>query len=176
MKTVLLSEVIDDIKTGDLLAFGVRRYSTITSFVLKLYQKLTKSHYSHVGIALRVGDRIFMVEATPPRVCITPLYKLEDFHLIPANIKTSNEKATEWLLSKVGDKYNLIDMFTHYLGLDFNENRVYCSELAAAFYKHVGYLTSKDYGHTPDKIVKACLAKACMKEPINVVFDRGNLR
>ena len=176
MKTVLLSEVIDDIKTGDLLAFGVRRYSTVTSLILKAYQEFTNSQYSHVGIALRIGDRILMVEATPPRVAITPIYKLEDFHLVPAEVKAPEHKSVEWLFDKVGNKYSLFDMFVHYLGFDYRKNSGYCSELAAAYYKHVGYLKSRDYGHTPDKIVKALLAKACMEEPIKIISDRGNLR
>lgn len=175
MSSQLLSEIKSKIKTGDLLAFKVRRYGSITSFFLWLYHKFTKVEFSHVGIATRLGDRVFMVEAISPRVAITPLTKVKDFYLIPTEIITSEKIQIDFLISFVEVKYSLVDILTHYIGMDVSDNRIYCSELCSAFYYHVGYLHERESGHTPEKLVKAVMNKAGIKEPIHVVIDRGNL-
>lgn len=177
MQPHLLSDIKDQIKTGDLLAFTVRRYGTITSFALWLYQKIRKVTYSHVGIAVRLGDRLFIVEAVSPRVTITPISKVKEFYLIPT---TTEEKATEeaqigFLMDFVEVKYSLVDMFTHYLGMESSDRRVYCSELCSAFYYHVGYLHERESGHTPQLLVEAVMKRAGIDKPIHVVTDRGNL-
>lgn len=181
MQPHLLSEVKDEIKTGDLLAFTVRRFGSLTSFVLWLYQKFRKVKFSHVGVAVRLGDRLFIVEAVSPRVTITPISKVKDFYLIPTRIaenpkiKATEEDQISFLMDFVEVKYSLVDMITHYIGMDVNDNGVYCSELASAFYYHIGLLLERDSGHTPQTLVEAVMKKVGIEEPIHIVTDRGNL-
>ena len=176
MSTRLLSEVIDEIQTGNLLAFRVRRFNSFVSLVLKLYQKVTRAKYSHVGVVLRIHDRVFIVEAVTPKVVITPLDKVDDFYLIPAKPKASLRSQEDFLLGKVGVNYSLIDILTHFLGMDYSKDSIYCSELVSEFYNHVGYLTERESGHTPDKICIAVKTKVGISESIYVVTDRGNLK
>lgn len=176
MEAKLLSDVQQDIKTGDLLAFTVRRYGTLVSFVLWLYQKITKVTFSHVGIAVWVGDRLFIVEAVAPRVAMTPISKVKEFYLIPANIeKASEDVMISFLMDYIEVKYSIIDFITYYLGMDYSDDKIYCSTLASAFYYHVGYLHERDSGHTPQKITKAVMKRGGVDKPIYVVTDRGNL-
>lgn len=175
MKTELLSEVKDTIKTGDLIAFRVRRYDSVVSLVLKAYQFVAGAEFSHVGIALRNSDGIFIVEATPPRVTITPLHKVDDFYLVRADVQATEESQKSFLYSKYGVRYSLVDMFTHYIGMDFKKDSLYCSEFASEFYTHSGFLRERESGHTPDKITKAVREAMGGAEPIHVIVDRGSI-
>lgn len=176
MKQVLLSDIKDQINTGDLVAFSHREYGSITSFILWLYQKVAKVDYSHVGVVIKLGERLFIVEAVPPRVNITPIEKVDDFYWIPTKIQTSERWQIDYLLKSVETPYSIVDMFTHYLGMKFRKDRVYCSELASAFYYHVGYILDRSAGHTPDKIVRATKEAGGVTEDVHVITDRGNLQ
>lgn len=176
MKAHLLSDMRDEIKTGDLMAFRVRRYGTLTSFALWLYQKITKVRFSHVGVAMKLGEHLFIVEAISPRVTITPISKVKEFYLVPVKIKTNEENQVDYLLDFVEMNYSLISLVTHYFGFESPSNKVYCSELASGFYYHVGLLHERESGHTPEKLTEAVLAKSDVKEPIHIVIDRGNLK
>lgn len=175
MEHHLLSEYKHKIKTGDLLAFKVRRYGSITSFFLWLYHKIFRVNFSHVGIAVRLGERVFMVEAISPRVAITPISKVREFYLIPTELKATEKTQIDFLINFVEVKYSLKDLITYYLGMDVSDDTIYCSELASAFYFHVGYLHERESGHTPEKIVNAVLKRSGVEEPIHIVTDRGNL-
>lgn len=175
MKTELLSEVRDEIKTGDLVAFRVRRFNSFVSLVLKGYQFITGATYSHVGIVVRNDDGIFIVEAAPPRVAILPIHKVDDFYLIKVDVPTPASQQKEFLYKKNGVPYGLVDMFTHYLGMDFGKDSLYCSELASEFYVHNSVLRERDSGHTPDKIVKAVSDAMGGVQPIHIIVDRGSL-
>lgn len=176
MKTLLLSDMKHKIKTGDLLAFTVRRYGTIVSFILWLYQKITRVKFSHVGVAMWSGNRLFIVEAVSPRVVMTPISKVNDFFLIPVELDKPPELVqADFLMDFIETPYSLIDMVTYYLGLEFSKHKVYCSTLASAFYYFTGFLTERESGHTPQKLVDAVLKRAEVDEPIHIVTDRGNL-
>ena len=176
MKTELLSEVADDIKTGDLIAFRVEGVRSLVDIVLKGYQVITGAKYSHVGVAVRLGTRVFVVEATPPRVAITPLNTMGDFYLIPADVPGNEDSQIDYLLDFSKRKYSLLDMFTHYLGIDFSDKSLYCSELAGQFYRAFSFILDYRARHSPDKIAEAVKTAMGMKETRYIVADRGNLR
>lgn len=82
----LYSQVRSTIQSGDLLAWRITKASGFFDFVLMLYQRIFKARFSHVAVALRVGERVFAVEAVPNAVRIFPLAMLGNFYLIRAGI------------------------------------------------------------------------------------------
>lgn len=176
MDGILLSDMKHEIKTGDTLAFTTSKITSVTSFFLWLYQKLAKVKYSHVGIAVWLGDRLFIVEAVQPRVSITPISKVDSFYHIPVNTsKSVDDVKVSFLMDYVDTPYSLSDMVLHYFNISSSKGSIYCSALASAFYFHIGVIRDKDLGHSPQKLVDALLHKADLDEATYVITDRGNL-
>lgn len=172
--TDLYSEIRNKIKTGDLIATDEAPIDSFFGLVLSLYQKILGAKYTHVGIAVRMGGRVFVVEATPPEVRLVPISMFGDFKLIPTDMKGSENSHLEYLFSSLGKKYSILDMLKGTLGIAGSNSDYYCSELAGDFYNSFGYLVDRTVGHSPDSIVEAVIAKAKV-EPILVVIDKGNL-
>lgn len=172
MVTKLYSDVRDEIRTGDLLAWEITKISSIFDFILILYQKIFKVKFSHVAIAVRLDDRVLIVEATPPRVRIFPVSMCDDFYLIKTNMP-NNPKYLNHLFKHLGKKYSLFDLIKGMLGFKNDENNFYCSELAHDFYKAFGLLTDESSGITPQALVDK-VVNITGNEPIFVSIDKGN--
>ena len=172
--TVLYSKMRNEIKTGDLIAYDTEEIDSFFGFVLYLYQKILKAKYTHVGIAVRMGGRVFIVEATPPEVRLVPLAMCGDFYHIKTNMSVSEQGMTSNLFSHLGKKYSLFDLLKSKIGFANDNSDLYCSELAGDFYNTFGYITDRKAGATPDSIVEAVLERSG-SSPIKVVIDKGNL-
>lgn len=172
--TILYSEMRNEIKTGDLIAYDTEEISSFFSFVLFLYQKILKAKYTHVGIAVNLGGRIFLVEATPPEVRLIPLSMCGNFYHIKTNMTTSQDSMLSNLFSHLGKKYSLMDLAKSVIGFSNDPSDQYCSELAGDFYNQFGYLVDRKAGQTPDSIVEAVLERSG-STPVYVVIDKGNL-
>lgn len=173
--TDLYSEIRSKIKTGDLIATDEAPIDGFFGLVLYLYQKILGAKYTHVGIAVRMGGRVFVVEATPPEVRLVPISMFGDFKLIPVEMKGPEDAKLEFLFASLGKKYSIMDMLKGTLGIVGNKDNYYCSELAGDFYNSFGYLVDRTVGHSPDSIVEAILEKTQV-EPVLVVIDKGNLK
>lgn len=171
--TVLYSKIRDEIRTGDLLAWKTTRINSFFDFVLFLYQKILKAEFTHVGIAFKEGDRLFLIEATPPAVRIYPVSMTDDFYVLFNNIET-RPSHIDLLLKNVGKKYSLFDLLRSILKLGNSTSEYYCSELAAMYYNSIGFIHDIDAGLTPDSIIKA-IANETKSKPLFVKNDRGNL-
>lgn len=171
--TVLYSEIRNELKTGDLLAWKTLRISSFFDFILFIYQKILKAEYTHVGIVIKEGERYFIVEATPPVVRLYPISLTEDFYYIPVNIEAKSSQV-DGLLRILGKKYSILDFIRSLFKISNNPSEYYCSELAGTFYNEIGYIDDIDAGLTPDSIVKA-VANVSSVKPIFVKNDRGNL-
>ena len=163
----------ENIKTGDLLAWEVTSVDSPTSALLKIYQKIFSVKFSHVGLAVRIGGRVFVAEATLPYVRLFPLSLKENFYYLGCNIQFQ-ENHIDLLLKDMGKPYSLFDLVKATLNLSFSDKDFYCSEYAADFYKSIGFLTTIDDGITPQKLVDV-VSKKIGKEPLYVSIDRGNL-
>jgi len=170
----LYSDIRKSLKTGDLVIWDTRKVGDIFDFILFLYQKIFKAKYTHMGVVVKIGDRYFIVEATPPKVRIWPLSKCRDFYLLKLDIP---EKRThlDSLLRRVGIKYSLLDMARSIFRLSNNPDADYCSDLANNFYNEIGFMDDEDAGRSPDSLVEA-LIKVSGNEPFYVKNDRGNLK
>ena len=171
----LYSEIKKEIKTGDLIAWDSPKYSSLLTFVLFLYQKITGTLYTHVGIVVKIGGRLYVVEAVPPMVRIFPLENHKRFYWIDATINAPAVKQLNFLTAKVGKPYSILDMFKIYLNMENSKEDYYCSELAADFYTHFGYITDPEAGYSPDTIVKAISEREGV-DVVKVLMDKGNVK
>lgn len=172
--SLLYSQIRDELKTGDLLAWRITKINSIFDFILVLYQKILGARFSHVGIVVKLGGRTFVVEATPPAVRIFPLSMCDDFYLIKTNNLKFSTSYLNALFKHLGKKYSISDLSKGILDIKGDSSNLYCSELAKEFYKGIGYIDDEDAGLTPDKIVFTIQEKSGF-EPVFVSIDRDNL-
>lgn len=168
------SQIMKEIKTGDLIAWKTDKYRSILTFILFLYQKLTGALYTHVGIVVKIGGKLYVIEAVPPLVRIYPLENKEEFYWIDAKVNAPAARQLKFLTSEVGKPYSILDMFKSVFRLENNTKDYYCSELAAEFYYNFGYISDKSVGHSPDTMVRA-ISEIGDVEIIQVTVDKGNL-
>lgn len=169
----LYSNIRNEIKTGDLIAWKTTKITSFFTFILYLYQKILKAQYTHVGVAVREGDRIFVLEATPPVVRLHPLSLSGDFYLIPTKFERRSSQL-DFLLVTLGRKYSIFDMVRSMFKFGTDNSDYYCSELCADYYNAIGHINNEWAGETPDAIVREIL-KVNKNNPIFVKNDRGNV-
>ena len=140
------------IKSGDLLAWSHRApwWSSWRDFKIALVRLFTRSEYSHVGIAWRVGQRVFVIEAVMPAVRIFPLSQVLPFYWVPMPQYWSDQ-VEEYALNQVGDAYSEWDAMVGYFGMPANDRREQCAELAI----RIAQQGNVDLGDraTPDGVV-----------------------
>ena len=163
------------IKSGDLVTWDSRRVSGVFDGILKLIGKIKQGRYTHVGVVLDLGGRVFCVEATPPAVRIIPLSMLGDFYHIPVDIKRWPSRYTEHLLKHIGKPYSLNGYLKEVFGIAKDNDNFYCSELVADFYKSIGLIDDAACGLDPDIIVDY-ISDITGNEPVFVSVDPGNIR
>ena len=170
---MLYSKYRDKIKSGDLLIWETRKIESKIDLLLKVYQKIGKTNFTHVGIALVLNNRVFCIEATPPVVRLIPLSLLDDFKII--HLETNWDKNYEDLLfQQLGKQYSIIDYLSTVFGMKTNTDNFYCSEFVSYFYKEIGLIADIDLGETPKSIVEYFINKL-NTQPIDVQIDKGNL-
>ena len=155
MEHVLYTDYRSEIATGDLLIWKKSKISIASDILLHAIRFLTTSDFAHVAIAYKEVNRLFVVEATMPKVQIVPVSQYEEFYHIKMDAIVTDD-AREELLSKVGMAYGIMDCIRSYLGITLaKDDRWQCAELANYFYKSVGL----DFGNamTPTDLVEAVL-------------------
>jgi len=174
---MLYSEMRRNIKTGDLLIWKVTKISSFIDFVLYLYQKIFKTEYSHVGIAIVFGDRVFCLDAAPPLVRLMPLSMMKDFSVLHTNIPWRNNfhrgAFHRSALQHIGKKYDLTDLVRALFKLSKSDNELYCSEMIAVIFKDIGFIKDEGIGIDPKTLVEY-LKNKTGNEPIFVSIDRDN--
>ncbi len=152
------SITIDEIRSGDLLAWKRDSHSTFSDILIHGIRLLTFSKYGHVGIAWRVydahGSTLFVIEASFPKTEVSVVNPDGDFDCVPMNTPWS-EGGKKYLTSKLGLAYSLMDAVRGFLGLRLqNDRRFQCAELAHWYY----HKELSDWGNTsfiPDGLVKS---------------------
>lgn len=134
-------------------------------------QFLTKSKYSHVGIIVKIENKLFVFEASN-KVRFTPIKKFIEngvnSHFVIKRLKNANQILTREALinmKKIGEKYYNKN---YDLCFEWTDEYIYCSELVWKIYKEgvnieLGNPTSlKDYdlSYGPaQKIIKKRMAR-----------------
>lgn len=155
MNEINYSDHRSTIETGDLLVWSSNGTISLGNSVSALIRIATTSEYSHVGIALWLFGRLFVLEAAQPCIRLVPVSSKEEFYHIPMHLEWSQEYY-DWLADKIGLPYSIRDACCGYLGIVLaDDNRYQCVELVNKFYKFVG----KDFGeiYRPDRFVKTVL-------------------
>lgn len=144
-----------NIRSGDLLIWSKDPSSSFRNFLLDVVRFFTKSEYGHVGIAWKIGGRLFVIEATIPRVRIVPVSDLSSFYHVPLRMRWKREYE-DYLLEKVGAPYSMRDAIRAYFTDSVeNDGTWQCAELANRFYSRVGIPMGNAF--TPAKIVERLL-------------------
>jgi len=167
------SEYKQNIQTGDLLLWNTSRVTSFLSLFMILIQKILHTKYSHVGIAIVLGDRYMILEAQVPVVRLIPISSSRDFYHLPLNLNITN-KQYNFLFNSLGIRYSLIDLFTYIFRLGNNKNSYYCSELAADFYSNIGLIDDSESGINP-KVLSDKMILLAGVEPVLVKLDKANL-
>lgn len=145
----------DAIQPGDLLVWSKDRTSVISNFFLKLVRFFTVSDYAHVSVAMRDDGKLAIIEATIPEVRKYTIDDKDEFYHIPMYVEWKDEYK-DFLLSKIGMKYSILDAIRAYLGITLErDDRYQCVELANEFYKLAGIDLGDVY--TPNGLVYTAL-------------------
>src|SRR3990172_2868969 len=89
------------IKTGDVLVWSHRKISSWYDFKIMLIRLFQMSEYVHVGVAIVMGGRVWVLEAVSPGVRFVPLSNLLPCYLITG--KKLSEEQVERGLALVGN-------------------------------------------------------------------------
>lgn len=133
-----------------------------TSLYSKIVQIFTRSSFSHVGIAVEFGGKLFVIEAKEGKgVRLTPLFtRLPFYILIPGRNCVVHEwtEATERLaLTKIGDKYSILKCIKAYLKKKLKINNKWeCAEFVSYVLNSMGYKLT--YSNTPQRLVDRMLS------------------
>lgn len=134
MKALNYKNYRENIRSGDLLIWSDDDYSAISSAILKTVRVLTVSDYGHLGIAIRVLNKLFVVEATMPSIRLVPVSDKEEFYHVPMSISWTTN-CEDYLISKLGLPYSILDDIRAYFGLIAeNDDKYQCAELVREFY------------------------------------------
>ncbi len=160
------------IKSGDLLVWTEKRFTTFADIAMFFIQLFTRSRYDHTAVAWVVGDRVLCIEARVPKVQVTEVSSKTNFyHLsVPAEWK---EEYAQFLLSKVGLRYGFMNILKRALGFkNVDPYEQFCSQLVAEFYEKIGYTKTDELGWTPEDVVEGLLLKTG-NGLVKVITDQG---
>ena len=130
---------IQELKNGDII------FQTSLSEQSKAIQLATKSPYSHCGIIFKEGSDFFVFEAIQP-VQKTPLNKWikrgKDGHYVVKRLKDNRILTSDIMkiMMEEGKKMNGKNYDQYF---EWNNDRIYCSELIWKIYKQAGIELSK---------------------------------
>lgn len=153
---MLYNEYKDNIKSGDLIAYTTLSSYTFTGILSFLVKLFTLSRYTHVGIAIELGNRLFLISADIPEVKLEPLENTKPFYHVPMNVDWKPEY-TEKLLSHIGERYSVLEAIKGYFNMNNpNDKSWFCTEFVKVFYGDLGYTFSDDM--TPCGLMSDILA------------------
>jgi len=135
--------LVYDNASGDLLAWSHRGWSTWYDVQLQMVRAFTRSDWCHVGIALRMRGRVWVLEAVQPLVRVHPLSALLPCawlglaRLAPAWTQELEQRAVD----TVGQPYSKLQCAAAFLGRLSNgtDGRWQCAELAQAVCEWRGF-------------------------------------
>lgn len=119
------------IETGDVLAWTHRGWGSWYSFKIQLVRLFTRSEYSHVGIALVMGGRVWVLEAVTPGVRLVPLSNLLPcYHLTGNGMSVEQVEAGLALVGKDDVVYSQWEAVKALFGKnDPADGKIQCAEL-----------------------------------------------
>lgn len=141
------------IKTGDILAWSFRKgwFSSWYAFKINLVRLFTRSEYSHVGIAVVFGKRVFVLESVTGGIRLIPLSLELPFYWLP--YRALDETELERALSVCGQPYSQWEAALGQFGAtDSSNGKWQCSEF-------VKWVHSLPCDATPSRVVEHVLSE-----------------
>ncbi len=96
----------DHIKSGDLLAWSHRGLSSLYDAQIQFVRAVTRSEFSHVGVAWNIGGRLMVIESVSAGVRIFPLSRLTPFYWAPLPTAVWTPEVEEFSLARLGEEYS----------------------------------------------------------------------
>jgi hypothetical protein len=151
------SDVRAKISSGDLLAWShneIRLPTLIHDLQVKAVRLAGLTEFTHVGLALPFGGRVWLLESVEPLVRMVPLSNVigDGFYWLPLN-KAMSDAELEWALSKVATaEYSKWEGIRAQLGISPASEDMECAKYAAMS----RILSGVDIGnrYTPSAVVK----------------------
>lgn len=146
-----------EIKSGDLLSWSGH------SFFSKVIKIFTQSSMTHVGIAYKLGNRLFVIEAMEGKgVRLFPLSRRTPFFWIKPIIRDHlwNDMVERTAVERIGDKYSFKECLRAVLNKKLKKDNYWqCAEFASYILSLMGYPTN---GYTtPHILVQKMLDENC---------------
>lgn len=129
------------IRTGDLLFWSHGSWASWNDIQVLAVRAFTMSEYSHVGVAVVLAGRVFVVHAIGRGVVIEPLSNQDAFYWCPMGFAFP-EAALDAGMSRVGERYSkwqaLLGFFKKLrIGAD---KEWQCAEFALWFWQQAGLI------------------------------------
>ena len=147
-----------EFKTGDLVVWSTRGVKSIRDLQLQVVRFMTRSEYDHVGIVVEMNNRLFVVEATPPRVRLYPLSKMLPLYHLPLSLNVTQEAIND-LFSHIGEEYSVWQAFISYFTKPKKDNKWQCVEFCDHWYREVMGLDI-EHDYTPSGFVLGMMRRS----------------
>jgi hypothetical protein len=122
------------IKSGDLISWKNNDWKSIGGLLSQIVRIWERSEYSHVGTAIVLYGRLFVIEVVEPHVRLVPLSNRLPFYWTPINApwKTSTEFKAMALVGAPQQKYSILEAIHGAVGLKDpgKDNLWQCAELS----------------------------------------------
>lgn len=164
------SEIRDEIQSGDIIAFSHYKWASIYDLQVQLVRLASLTEYTHVGVAVVLGGRVWLAESVTPVVRLVPLSNVasEGFYVIPTRTPMKEEEL-EFLLSKVGkakySKWQAVMAWLDKLEIG-DDDLLECAEYVICARR----LSGLDLG---DRAVPATVVKEALKKGLRMYYIEG---
>ena len=118
-----------DFQEGDIL------FQSLGGGLCKLIEAITKSPYSHCGIIAKIKNKLYVLEAIPPAVRYTPLFRWLNRGSHPLFTQIRIKGMTTGKIQKVLDEADKFIGFKYDFQYEISDKKIYCSELIYKAFK-----------------------------------------
>lgn len=132
MTALSYAEIRPKIRGGDLMALSYSPWHNWHDFQIQMVRSFTQSEYSHLGLILDFGARLWVVEAVEPLVRLVPLslYAVDGFFWIPMDAPMRGEEFVH-ALARIGrakySKWQAVKAYFHLIQIGASD-LVSCAE------------------------------------------------
>lgn len=153
-----------NIKSGDILAFSHEGWKTWKDFKTQMVRVFTRSTYSHVGIAVELSGRLFILENVVPYARLYPLSMAGNFYHLPMKDVDWTPEFEEKAFKRIGTPYSQLQAIKAFFVNLGRGNYAECAALVwNIMYDANVYLGDRQ---TPDSIV---LQAQLLGSPVNYI-------
>jgi hypothetical protein len=167
------SQIRDTLKSGDLVFTSHSKWNSFYNLQVMLVRLASLSEFSHVGVVVEIGKRVFIAESVSPLVRLIPLsnYADEGFYVSPTNTPMS-EGELEFLMSKVGvgtySKWQAVKAWFNKLNIG-EDNQFECGEYVLTARRMSG-------AKLGNRAVPASIAKEVLLQGLNMYYVKNEVK